>query len=791
MNKFSLVKNSTVILSSIIILSSLSPSLAEAATTYKIKSGKLVVAKSNKVVKGYKLYKNTLYYNGKKRTATTVYKNILYVKGKKATGTKLYKKTLYVSGKKSKGNKVYKSTLYVNGKKSTGYKLASGTLYNKGKKVKGYKAYSGKLYNNGKIATGYKSSGGILYYNGVKFLGTYNSKYYKTGKVYTGTVGKYYYSKGVKLTGLNKNGALYVKGVLNVGQYVYDSTLYKGAYPDGSQVVYNGTQTAYKGKLFSGSKLATGVFKVDGKDVEFVNGLPKSDTGTPTDETPVPGTDPTTLTNAQIIELINSYYQTTITPNNMEYISKLIEAYSKLTLSEQNMLKEKVQSLQKSLDQFKADLNLTSEEINSKAIYTEIDSKNVDEAKKILAAYNSLSERDKANVTYPMAKLKTMVDVFTIKNSGITEVNALNAKEVSELITLYKGLSPEDQAPLKSIVDILENKLNLFIKTSGTSFVIVTDDNYTAALEALTAALKLSVEEQQKLNFSVTELKSKIDAYQFNQNTTYTIINNDLEWSQALTIINKYEGLPATTRVYINYNIEELKKVIKVYEFSLVVKTLNVSTVDGAKQFINAYNALPQDIRSRIETTYKDKLETAKLTVDVDDLQKLLNSAMTLNITPTSSLENVNTAKDAIITYDNAPSKVVSRVTANISGLKESVAGYDFVKYYNNVVNPATKSLNGSVYIKSSNFEIARKEFVYIARMYTLMSPELQADYRTDLDVRFGAHKVSLDPNLSISISTPYKIENLDSDRYADITYKFEKEFKYTESVELVKKLGN
>lgn len=88
MKKFSLVKTSTLALSSIMILSVVSPSLAEAATAYKVKSGKLVVAKSNKVVKGSKVYKNVLYVNGKKATGTKVFSNKLYVKGKLATGYK-------------------------------------------------------------------------------------------------------------------------------------------------------------------------------------------------------------------------------------------------------------------------------------------------------------------------------------------------------------------------------------------------------------------------------------------------------------------------------------------------------------------------------------------------------------------------------------------------------------------------------------------------------------------------------------------------------------------------------
>lgn len=86
---------------------------ASAATaTYKLsKTGKLVSAKTGKVVKGYKTYKSVLYKDGKKFTG--VYNKTYYKSGKKATGT--YKNVYYKTGKAFTG--VANKTYYKAGKK--------------------------------------------------------------------------------------------------------------------------------------------------------------------------------------------------------------------------------------------------------------------------------------------------------------------------------------------------------------------------------------------------------------------------------------------------------------------------------------------------------------------------------------------------------------------------------------------------------------------------------------------------------------------------------------------------
>lgn len=111
---------------------------------------------------------------------------------------------------------------YQDGKKVTGFQTIDGKLYSfdsTGKKlVNVYQTYSGKLYRFGADGAGtlytgtynkkyYKSGalftgtmGGKRYSKGTLFTGTYQKKYYKAGKLYSGVRGSYYYRKGVKWT---------------------------------------------------------------------------------------------------------------------------------------------------------------------------------------------------------------------------------------------------------------------------------------------------------------------------------------------------------------------------------------------------------------------------------------------------------------------------------------------------------------------------------------------------------------------------------------------------------------
>lgn len=134
-----------------------------AKTTYIVVKGKLVNASTKKVIKGYAVYNNKLYYNGSLKMGYTVYSN----------------------------------KLYYNGSLKKGYALYSNKLYYDGGLKKGYAMYSNKLYCNGSLQSGYITYNSKLYRNGILFTGTYNSLYYKSGVKYTGTIGNTQYKNGV------------------------------------------------------------------------------------------------------------------------------------------------------------------------------------------------------------------------------------------------------------------------------------------------------------------------------------------------------------------------------------------------------------------------------------------------------------------------------------------------------------------------------------------------------------------------------------------------------------------
>ncbi|MCM3318022.1 PEGA domain-containing protein [Rummeliibacillus stabekisii] len=157
-----------------------------AATTYAVKSGKLVVKSTGKAATGYVTYKSVLYNNGAKFTG--LYKDKYYKSGALATGT-------------------YKSKYYSKGSLFTGIK-------------------SSKYYKSGVLATGtYKEK---FYKDGALFTGVYQDKYYSKGALSTGVYKSKYYKNGVLATGTYKD-KYYKNGVVYTGYHVTSSKLYKGA----------------------------------------------------------------------------------------------------------------------------------------------------------------------------------------------------------------------------------------------------------------------------------------------------------------------------------------------------------------------------------------------------------------------------------------------------------------------------------------------------------------------------------------------------------------------------------
>lgn len=138
--------------------------VAYAKTAYKILKGKLVNAASKKIIKGYAVYGNKLYYNGNLK------------KGYAVSGNRLY-----YDGSLKKGYAVYGNKLYYNGSLKKGYSVSGNKLYYNGSLKEGYAVSGNKLYYNGSLKSGYATYSSKLYKNGTLFTGTVGNKQYKNG----------------------------------------------------------------------------------------------------------------------------------------------------------------------------------------------------------------------------------------------------------------------------------------------------------------------------------------------------------------------------------------------------------------------------------------------------------------------------------------------------------------------------------------------------------------------------------------------------------------------------------
>lgn len=254
MRNYKLVKTAVaLILGATVVTSAVVPTDASAASKYKIKSGKLVVAKTGKTAAGYVTYKKILYKSGKKFTGLKT--KIYYKSGKKATGT--FKGSYYKAGAKKVTTGTYNKAYYVKGVK----KVATGL-------------YASKYYKEGKLATGtYKAT---YYVNGVKkaTTGYYNGAYYVKGvkKVTTGIYNKQYYVKGKLSKGLAVyKEQLYKDGSLNKDLALFKDELYDGAtFSKGIKVYKDATGLEL---FYNDEKLANGTFFINEKEEAFEDGV--------------------------------------------------------------------------------------------------------------------------------------------------------------------------------------------------------------------------------------------------------------------------------------------------------------------------------------------------------------------------------------------------------------------------------------------------------------------------------------------------------------------------------------
>lgn len=240
MKNFKLVKTTAALaLGASVVTAAVVPgaTTASAASKYKVSNGKLVNAKTGKVVKGYVVFKSKLYYNGKLK------------KGYKTVGSGKTIK-LYYNGSLKKGYKTAnnKKLLFFNGSLKKGYKTAGEgeRLYKDGYLDKGYEVYGDidkdpSLYYNGYLKSGYKTANNatLLFYNGKLKEG------YKTAK--EGTV-------------LYKDGRLNEGLALVEGKLFKDSSLNKGL-------------VKYEDKFYFDADLANGTYEHEGKEIAIEKGV--------------------------------------------------------------------------------------------------------------------------------------------------------------------------------------------------------------------------------------------------------------------------------------------------------------------------------------------------------------------------------------------------------------------------------------------------------------------------------------------------------------------------------------
>lgn len=257
MKNFKLVKTTAALaLGASVVTAAVVPGTtsASAASKYKVTNGKLVNAKTGKVVKGYVVFKSKLYYNGKLK------------KGYKTVGSGKTIK-LYYNGSLKKGYKTARNSklLFFNGSLKKGYKSAGSgeRLYKDGFLAKGYEVYGDvdknpKLYYNGYLKSGYKTANNatLLFYNGELKKG------YKTAK--EGTV---LYKDGRLNEGLVElNGVLYDGSKQNEGKKLFEGTLFDGAKRAIGLV-------KFEEKYYNDGVLANGEFVIDGEKVTIENGV--------------------------------------------------------------------------------------------------------------------------------------------------------------------------------------------------------------------------------------------------------------------------------------------------------------------------------------------------------------------------------------------------------------------------------------------------------------------------------------------------------------------------------------
>lgn len=237
------------------------------AASYQLKNGVLIDKKTKKVVKGYVLYKERLYYNGKLNKGYVVYKNKLYKNSKKNVGYAIVgignDMRLYYNTKLKKGTKKARNNtlLFKDGVLLKGIRQTKDFkyIYRDGFLISGVYQTNDKryLYINGKLST--------------KIIEIYARDYtlylYEKGQLATGTK---QYKEGTFVDGVLDpsireqivDGKLYVDGKRLSRHYLYNNKLYYYGELAGGLVAYRNVYY-YQGEIANGTYF----------DVKYENGV--------------------------------------------------------------------------------------------------------------------------------------------------------------------------------------------------------------------------------------------------------------------------------------------------------------------------------------------------------------------------------------------------------------------------------------------------------------------------------------------------------------------------------------
>lgn len=408
-------------------------------------------------------------------------------------------------------------------------------------------------------------------------------------------------------------------------------------------------------------------------------------------------------------------------------------------------------------------------------------------------------------MTYPVATLKKLVDVYTLNSANFTTVTASTLARAKELVTLYESLGSYqsqvtkfDIEKIKKEIELFENPTLIPIEDLNKQPVIseVTPQNLADAQAIVAAYDKLSSADQKKVTYPVENVRALLKVYEINLVTWTEVTAQNLEQTEAA--IKLYGQLDSAHYTKVKVNINDLKNAVTAYKFIKDYIGKDISIYEIAVGFMANYNVLDNPVKQIVKN--KLNVNAALATIEAKNLQDEITSLkaeIAVFITEKGvTTGNVKDAKPMLQKVLNSSNAVQSALSNEITKLKQNIAYYDYMTYGMNYILPAKRSAF-HVSIKDENQVITRQEIFYWAHMFNEMSLDKRKTYLKDYpdnwkysdlnprDVISGA-KVSFELYTHYIDDKNYLVKFNDDGRYGvngnNITYEFEQNYKYTSS---------